>query len=84
MDLGTVVAGGLIGAIVPVIGGLIAFVRLTAKLEEQVKGLRRDFDKLEARIETAFDTLSKRFDGLDEGLVELGERVTKLEVRAGA
>jgi hypothetical protein len=71
-NLGAAIGGGVIGAIVPVVLGLLGFARFTGKLEERVNGLRRDIEKLE-----------ERFDTFNNTLTGLTERIAKLEAHVG-
>jgi hypothetical protein len=70
-ELGLIVAGGLIGAVVPALGGLLAFMRFSGRLEEKVDGLRRDFERFDERLIR-----------IEENLTEFGERLAKLEAHA--
>jgi uncharacterized membrane-anchored protein YhcB (DUF1043 family) len=83
MDFSDIVVGGLVAAVVPTFGGVLAFMRFTGKVEEKVDGLRRDFEKLEDRLETYHQEIREQFKEINQNMFSLGERIATLEARSG-
>ncbi|HEY7876235.1 MAG TPA: YtxH domain-containing protein [Actinomycetota bacterium] len=71
-NLGGIVAGGLIGAVVPVLFGLLGFARLSGKIEERVNNLKEAVDRFQGQ-----------FDAMNRTLVNLTERIAKQEAEHG-